>query len=192
MSARNDALQAWSVATMREFARRRLPRPLFDFIDGAAEDEGTLRANEADFDDWAVLPRPLDGAGTRDLSITLFGHRLASPVLIGPTGLAGLFWPRGEVAAARLVECFQLRRELEREAVLARRQRRRRRRPCRVRHRHRLDRLCRVHRRRVRGRPVPARVIRHDTEVRVDAGGEAGDDVEEGGAINGRRGRRCV
>jgi L-lactate dehydrogenase (cytochrome)/(S)-mandelate dehydrogenase len=93
--------QAWSVAVMRELARRRLPQPLFDFIDGGAEDEGTLRANEADFDDWAVLPRPRDGAGTRDLSITLVGHRLASPVLIGPTGLAGLFWPRGEVAAAR-------------------------------------------------------------------------------------------
>jgi isopentenyl diphosphate isomerase/L-lactate dehydrogenase-like FMN-dependent dehydrogenase len=92
---------AWSIDALRKQARARLPRPLFDFIDGGAEDEATLRANEAAFDDWAILPRPLEGAAVRDLSITLFGHRLASPVLIGPTGLAGLFWPQGEIAAAR-------------------------------------------------------------------------------------------
>ena len=92
---------AWNVDALREQARARLPRPLFDFIDGGAEDEATLRANESAFDDWAILPRPLEGAAARDLSITLFGQRLASPVLIGPTGLAGLFWPQGEVAAAQ-------------------------------------------------------------------------------------------
>lgn len=92
---------AHSVHALRAQARRRLPGPLFDFIDGGAEDEATLRANEASFADWAILPRPLEGAATRDLSITLFGQRLASPVLVGPTGLAGLFWPRGEIAAAQ-------------------------------------------------------------------------------------------
>jgi len=98
----NPALKvAWSIDTLRTQARARLPRPLFDFIDGGAEDESTLRANEAAFDDWAILPRPLEGAAVRDLSVTLFGQRLASPVLVGPTGLAGLFWPQGEIAAAR-------------------------------------------------------------------------------------------
>ncbi len=92
---------AHSVAALRTRAAQRLPRPLFDFIDGAAEDERTLRANEEAFGDWALLPQPLNGAATRDLSIELFGQRLASPVLIGPTGLAGLFWPQGEIAAAR-------------------------------------------------------------------------------------------
>ena len=92
---------AWSIDALRVQARARLPRPLFDFIDGGAEDEATLRANEAAFDDWALLPRPLEGAAKRDLSVTLLGQRLASPVLIGPTGLAGLFWPQGEIAAAR-------------------------------------------------------------------------------------------
>ena len=90
-----------SVAAMRALACRRLPRPLFDFIDGAAEDEWTLKANESAFDDWALLPRPLEGASSRDLSIRLFGQQLASPVLAGPTGLAGLFWPQGEIATAR-------------------------------------------------------------------------------------------
>jgi L-lactate dehydrogenase (cytochrome)/(S)-mandelate dehydrogenase len=47
------------------------------------------------------LPRPLNGAATRDLSITLFGRRLSMPVLIGPTGLSGLFWPGGELCSAR-------------------------------------------------------------------------------------------
>jgi L-lactate dehydrogenase (cytochrome)/(S)-mandelate dehydrogenase len=82
-------------------ALRRLPRPIFDFADGGAEDELTLRRNEAAFADLQLLPRPLQGAGTRDLSLSLFGHRLALPVIIGPTGLAGLFWPDGECAAAR-------------------------------------------------------------------------------------------
>jgi len=86
---------------MREAARRRLPRPIFDFADGGAEDEATLRDNEEAFRRWRLLPRPLEGAGTRDQSVSLFGQTLSSPVLIGPTGLAGLFWPRGEIAAAR-------------------------------------------------------------------------------------------
>jgi L-lactate dehydrogenase (cytochrome)/(S)-mandelate dehydrogenase len=93
--------RAHSVAALRALAQQALPKPLFDFIDGAAEDEWTLRANEASFDDWAVLPRPLEGAAQRDLSLTLFGQRLASPVLVGPTGLAGLFWPQGEIATAQ-------------------------------------------------------------------------------------------
>ena len=93
--------RAHSIAVLRALAARRLPRPLFDFIDGAAEDESTLRANEQAFGDWALLPQPLNGAASRDLSVELFGQRLACPVLIGPTGLAGLFWPQGEIAAAR-------------------------------------------------------------------------------------------
>lgn len=90
-----------SVAQMRGRARRVLPGSVFDLADGAAEDEWTLRRNESAFDDITLLPRPLHGAAARDLSITLFGHKLAMPVLIGPTGLSGLFWPEGEQCAAR-------------------------------------------------------------------------------------------
>ena len=86
---------------MRDLARAALPRPVFDFADGGAEDERTLRRNESAFDAVELLPRPLDGAGERDLSVTLFGQPLALPVIIGPTGLAGLFWPDGECCAAR-------------------------------------------------------------------------------------------
>ncbi|HUC18159.1 MAG TPA: alpha-hydroxy acid oxidase [Acetobacteraceae bacterium] len=91
----------YSVAAMRAQARRMLPRPIFDFADGAAEDEHTLLRNELAFREIALLPRPLQGAATRDLSVTLFGRHLSLPVLIGPVGLAGLFWPDGECAAAR-------------------------------------------------------------------------------------------
>lgn len=90
-----------SIAATREHARRVLPRPVFDFTDGGAEDERTLRRNEAAFGQISLLPRPLNGAGTRDLAIDLFGHRLSMPVMIGPTGLAGLMWPDGEAMAAR-------------------------------------------------------------------------------------------
>jgi L-lactate dehydrogenase (cytochrome)/(S)-mandelate dehydrogenase len=93
--------RARSIAALRDLARTALPKPVFDFADGGAEDEWTLRRNEAAFDDLALLPKPLDGAATRDLSITLFGKTLKLPIIVGPTGLAGLFWPDGERCAAR-------------------------------------------------------------------------------------------
>jgi isopentenyl diphosphate isomerase/L-lactate dehydrogenase-like FMN-dependent dehydrogenase len=93
--------RAFNVAELRRMARRRLPRMVFDFCDGGAEDEVTRRANEAGFADWAFLPRPLNGSTTRDQSVELFGRRLALPVIIGPTGLSGMLWPRGELEAAR-------------------------------------------------------------------------------------------
>jgi L-lactate dehydrogenase (cytochrome)/(S)-mandelate dehydrogenase len=92
---------AHSIADLRRMARRVLPRPIFDFADGGALDERTLRRNEQAFNEITLLPRPLNGAAQRDLSVELFGRRISMPVIIGPTGLAGLFWPSGEQAAAR-------------------------------------------------------------------------------------------
>jgi isopentenyl diphosphate isomerase/L-lactate dehydrogenase-like FMN-dependent dehydrogenase len=97
----NLSRDAYSLHAMRELARRALPRPIFDFADGGAEDEISLRRNESAFAAIELVPRPLNGAAERDLSVDLFGRRLAMPVLIGPTGLSGLFWPGGEIAAAR-------------------------------------------------------------------------------------------
>lgn len=91
---------AYSLAVLRDMARRRLPRMVFDFIDGGAEDETTRDRNESDFNALELLPQPLMGTSTRDLSVELFGQRLELPVLIGPTGIAGMVWPRGEVDAA--------------------------------------------------------------------------------------------
>ncbi|MEM8948732.1 MAG: alpha-hydroxy acid oxidase [Pseudomonadota bacterium] len=91
---------AHSLDVLRRLAKRRLPRMVFDFIDGGAEDEVTRARNERDFKEFEFLPHPLMGTSTRDLSVELFGQRLELPVLIGPTGLAGMVWPSGEVQAA--------------------------------------------------------------------------------------------
>jgi L-lactate dehydrogenase (cytochrome) len=93
--------RAYSVSALRAMASRQLPTPIFDFADGGAEDERTLRRNETALAELQLMPRPLEGAAGRDLSVNLFGKRLALPVIVGPTGLAGLFWPDGECAAAR-------------------------------------------------------------------------------------------
>lgn len=95
------ARRYYNIETLRRAARRVLPRVIFDFADGGAEDEATLRRNEADFDRLEFVPRMCTGVGTPDLSLELFGRRLRLPVLIGPTGLSGILWPAGEIAAAR-------------------------------------------------------------------------------------------
>jgi isopentenyl diphosphate isomerase/L-lactate dehydrogenase-like FMN-dependent dehydrogenase len=93
--------RGYNVAMLRGMARRRLPRMVFDFVDGGAEEERTLRANERAFAGIGLLPRPLNGTDSRDQGIELLGRRLASPVIVGPTGLSGLLWEDGEIAAAR-------------------------------------------------------------------------------------------
>ena len=93
--------RAYNIAALREEARRVLPRPVFDFVDGGAGDEHTLRRNVSAFDDVDLYPRPIGGSARRDLSTTLFGRRLSMPLIVPPTGLAGLLWPNGEAASAR-------------------------------------------------------------------------------------------
>ena len=78
--------RGYSVAAMRGLARAALPRPIFDFADGGAEDERTLRRNEAVFGEIELLPMPLNGAATRDLSVELFGKRISMPLVIGAHG----------------------------------------------------------------------------------------------------------
>lgn len=89
-----------SVADVRAEARRRLPRVVFDFVDGGAEDESTVRGNEAAFADWWFVPRPLVDVSTRSTRTELFGRSLRAPLVVAPTGLAGLVWPHGEAVAA--------------------------------------------------------------------------------------------
>jgi isopentenyl diphosphate isomerase/L-lactate dehydrogenase-like FMN-dependent dehydrogenase len=103
-----NALQrkGYSVAALRALARRRLPRMVFDMVDGAAGDEITMRRNEAALAAIELAPMLLAGAPKRDQSVELFGSRLPSPVIIGPTGLAGLLWPHAELAAARAAARF--------------------------------------------------------------------------------------
>ncbi len=92
---------AWNIARLRQEARRRLPRVIFDFVDGGAEDEITLARNRTGFLRHRIWPRPLGAAFEPETRTTLFGDPLAVPLLIAPTGLTGLLWPGGEVLLAR-------------------------------------------------------------------------------------------
>jgi isopentenyl diphosphate isomerase/L-lactate dehydrogenase-like FMN-dependent dehydrogenase len=88
-------------AEARRLARRRLPKPVFDYIDGAADDEFTVAENRRAFGDLAFAPRVLARVAERRLDVEVLGQRLALPVLTAPTGLSRVAGRGGEVAAAR-------------------------------------------------------------------------------------------
>jgi L-lactate dehydrogenase (cytochrome) len=93
-----------TVLDYRELARRRLPRQLFDYIDGGAYEEATMRANVADLGRVLLRQRVMRDVSTRDQATEVQGQRLALPVILGPIGLGGMFAPRAEVQAARAAE----------------------------------------------------------------------------------------
>lgn len=92
---------AVNIEDLRKSARRRLPRAVFDYIDGAAEDEVTLHRNQAAFERLTFRPRVLVDVSQVDQSTTVLGQRLRSPLILAPTGLCGMAAYRGEVLAAR-------------------------------------------------------------------------------------------
>ncbi len=90
-----------TIDDLRSAARRRLPKLVFDFIDGGARDEGAVRDNRRAFDAWHLMPRVGIDVSRRRLASTLLGRPIALPLVLGPTGLAGLYRPRGEMLACR-------------------------------------------------------------------------------------------
>ena len=90
----------------RRLAQRRLPGPIFDYIDGAADDEVTYRRNTASFDDCDLVPSVLRGVENVDLSVTVMGQRLAVPFYCSPTALQRLFHHDGERAVAAAASQF--------------------------------------------------------------------------------------
>ena len=84
----------------RRLARRRLPGPIFDYIDGAADDELTHRRNTASFEQCDLVPNVLRGVESVDLSVTVMGQKLAVPFYCSPTALQRLFHHQGEYAVA--------------------------------------------------------------------------------------------
>jgi L-lactate dehydrogenase (cytochrome) len=93
-----------SVSDYRELARKRLPRQLFDYIDGGAYQESTMRANVEDLQRIKLRQRILRDVSEIDLSAEVLGERLSLPVVLAPVGLIGMFARRGEVSAARAAE----------------------------------------------------------------------------------------
>jgi L-lactate dehydrogenase (cytochrome) len=101
VSRRVTSPQVVNVADLRLLAKRRLPRAVFDYIDGGADGEVTLRENRRVFDDVALRPRSAVVTKTADLRTSVLGTEVALPVLLAPVGSCRLFWPLGEAAASR-------------------------------------------------------------------------------------------
>ena len=94
-------MRAFSIDELRRAAKRRLPRAVFDFIDGGAEDESTLRENSAAFSRVRLLRKVLVGVSEVDTGTTILGKPAKLPLAIAPTGAVGFGWRGGDVAVAK-------------------------------------------------------------------------------------------
>src|SRR5258706_12384749 len=101
-----DLSKAISIEDLRGIAKKRLPRAIFDFFDGGAEDEVTLRANRAAFERLRLLPRVLVDVSSVDLKTELFGKTASLPLAIAPTGGISAGRAGAELALARAAETF--------------------------------------------------------------------------------------
>ncbi|MFC3077308.1 L-lactate dehydrogenase [Phenylobacterium terrae] len=90
-----------SISDYRELARRRLPRMIFDYIDGGSYAEVTLARNVADMEAIALRQRVMKDMSRLSTAVTLFGEPMAMPLALAPVGMAGMYGRRGEVQAAR-------------------------------------------------------------------------------------------
>jgi L-lactate dehydrogenase (cytochrome) len=95
-----------NVADFRTFAKSRLPWPIFDYIDGAADDEHTKDRNTSAFDDCDLVPNVLAGVSEVDMSVTVMGKRTSMPLMLSPTALQRLFHWQGERAVAATAQAF--------------------------------------------------------------------------------------
>ncbi|MGC4082727.1 MAG: alpha-hydroxy acid oxidase [Vicinamibacterales bacterium] len=100
MPDRLHAADVLNIGDLRRLARRRLPRVVFDYIDGGADAEQTLRENCRVFDDVTFRPRGAIATPAVDLQVTILGQRVALPFILAPIGSSRMFFPRAEVHAA--------------------------------------------------------------------------------------------
>ena len=92
---------AYSIADLREIAKARLPKGLFEFVDRGTEDEIALRSNRAEFERIKVRPRVLVDVSQRSLQAKMAGFETSMPIAVAPTGAAGLLWFDGEIEIAK-------------------------------------------------------------------------------------------
>ena len=95
------AVRFTNLLELEDMARAKVPRAIFDYIAGGAEDEVTLRRNREAFGRWALRPRVLRDVSKRDTKTVLLGERVSMPVCVAPTSFHALVHPEGEVATAR-------------------------------------------------------------------------------------------
>jgi isopentenyl diphosphate isomerase/L-lactate dehydrogenase-like FMN-dependent dehydrogenase len=100
MSRSVDPPRVINIENLRRAAKRRLPRVVFDYIDGGAEDESTLRANSRAFEAVTFRPRCAVATPACDLRVSVLGQSLPMPLILAPVGSSRLIHPRGEEAAA--------------------------------------------------------------------------------------------
>ncbi|HEY7743008.1 MAG TPA: alpha-hydroxy acid oxidase [Burkholderiales bacterium] len=93
--------KAYNIFDLRRMALKRVPKGLFEFVDRGTEDEVSLRNNRAVFERIRLKPRTLVDVSKRTQEVTLFGKKHRMPIVIAPTGTAGLMWYEGEIALAR-------------------------------------------------------------------------------------------
>jgi len=93
-----DLAHCYSIDDLRRRARKRLPRAVFDYIDGAADDEQTLGRNVSAFDRWQLVPEVLQDVSEIDTAVEVQGAPISMPFLLSPTGMTRLFHHEGERA----------------------------------------------------------------------------------------------
>ena len=90
----------------RKLAKKKLPAPIFHYIDGGSDDEETLKRNTEAFDDCDLVPKVLANVGKPNLSTTVFGRKISMPIFLSPTAMQRLYHPEGDNASARAAEKF--------------------------------------------------------------------------------------
>ena len=90
----------------RKLAKKKLPSPIFHYVDGGSDDESTLRRNTESFNDCDLVPNILASVGKPDLSTTLFGKKIDMPIFLSPAAMQRLYHHQGDLASARAAEKF--------------------------------------------------------------------------------------
>ena len=90
----------------RKLAKKKLPSPIFHYIDGGADDEITLQRNTKAFDDCDLVPNILASVGKPDLSTTIFGKKIDMPIFLSPCAMQRLYHHDGDKASARAADKF--------------------------------------------------------------------------------------
>jgi L-lactate dehydrogenase (cytochrome) len=90
----------------RKLAKKKLPSPIFHYIDGGSDDEVTLKRNTDSFNDCDLVPNILTSVGTPDLSTTIFGKKIKLPIFLAPSAMQRLYHHEGDMASAKAAEKF--------------------------------------------------------------------------------------
>ena len=102
-----NLIDCYNYDDFRKLAKKKLPAPIFHYIDGGADDEITLTRNTEAFNDCDLIPNILNSVGEPDLSTTVFGTKINMPLFLSPTAMQSLYHPDGDKASARAAEKFE-------------------------------------------------------------------------------------